>query len=154
VHSHRDTFIMKLVVAAMTLSLLAVPVIAKGTGLEGPGAVTLFAVGDVADCSPNNPSLISVSSLNDEEIAEHRMSLDSLLPREPLDIEELIEDKPGIVLGLGTLLTPREPLNNTKDALKRCGGTWYHAPIPSSAIMRTCRGARATGSSGVAPPAA
>jgi hypothetical protein len=121
---------MRLILAVMTLSLLAGPVGASATEFEDSTVVTLFAVGDVADCSPDNPSLISVSSLGDEEIAEHRMNPDSLLPREPLAIEELVEDQPGIMLGLGDLAYPHGTLEQYKGCFEKVWGKLVSRTYP------------------------
>ena len=84
--------------------------------------VTLFAVGDVADCRAKNPSLISTEAMDSEELAEHRVTAGAWLPREPLQIEELIEDQPGIVLGLGDLAYPAGTLEQYKDCFEKVWG--------------------------------
>jgi hypothetical protein len=81
--------------------------------------MTVFAVGDVADCRASNPSLISTSLLDREELIEHQLLPGTLLPEGPLAIEELIEDQPGIVLGLGDLAYPEGTIEQYKGCFEK-----------------------------------
>jgi hypothetical protein len=105
-----------------SLSILVLILSAVGVshaGADTTDSVTLFAVGDVADCRARNPSLISTESLDKEELAEHRIETSTWLPQEPLLIEELIEDEPGIVLALGDLAYPAGTLDQYKDCFAK-----------------------------------
>jgi calcineurin-like phosphoesterase family protein len=121
---------MRLILAAAMLSFFAGSVGAEVSDSKDFTEVTLFAVGDIADCSVSNTSLIPVSSLGNEEIAEHRTDLNSLLPLEPLEIEELVEDQPGIMLGLGDLAYPHGTLEQYKGCFEKVWGKLVSRTYP------------------------
>jgi hypothetical protein len=85
-------------------------------------AATVFAVGDVADCRAKNPSLMPTTFLDRDELAEHRVGSGTWLPQEPLRIEELIENHPGVVLGLGDLAYPAGTLEQYRECFEKVWG--------------------------------
>jgi hypothetical protein len=110
---------MRIIVAPIALSLFVGPLSAGVVDNDSSASVTVFAVGDVADCSSRNPYLVPAASLSEEEVAEHQLQGNELLPSDPLGIEELIEDQSGIVLGLGDLAYSKGTIEQYRDCFRK-----------------------------------
>ena len=122
------------VVAALCLVSNLRPALADDTS-----AGTIFAVGDIADCTTDDTNLVSADTLDSEEREEHGLSGLELLPSSSLAVEELIEDQGGIVVALGDLAYPAGTAEDFKDCFDKVWGRLSARtyPVPGNHEYKT-----------------
>lgn len=114
----RKPILTVLAATALVIQVVPLPVLAA----ESNGN-TLYAAGDIADCSAANPSLTSASTLDAEELAEHGLTGSETLSVDSLQTEEMLEDREGIILALGDLVYPAGTAEDFMDCYDKVWGT-------------------------------